>query len=107
MSENSPVESNTSQRLRHSGPGIASLIVSGSSFVLGVGALIVFNLGSKQFLMGPFCTCGFPTGLAGITLGIVGLALPNRKKTFAYLGLAVGALNVLINGILIMTGHID
>jgi hypothetical protein len=83
------------------------MILSASLFLAGVGGLILFNLGREKFLMGPFCSCGFPMGMAGIILGIVGLALPKRKKTFAYWGLALGALNALVNGVLIMTGHID
>jgi hypothetical protein len=107
MSQDPSLRPEAPPGLKHSGPGIASFIVSASSFVTGLGGVILFNLGREKVLMGPFCSCGMPTGLAGIILGIVGLALPNRKKMFAYFGLALGALNILINGILILTGQVD
>jgi hypothetical protein len=92
---------------RHSPLGIAAFIVSASSIVLGVAAVVVLGMASGKYLLGPFCSCGFPTALVGVGLGIGGLAQKNCKKLFAYLGIALGALILIINGILIVTGNID
>lgn len=102
-----PPSGSPPSELRHSGLGIAAFIVSAASFVLGVGGVLVFGISSGKYLLGPFCSCGLPPGLVGIGLGIAGLAQKNRKKLFAYLGIALGAMILIINGVLIMTGHID
>ncbi|WP_339321856.1 hypothetical protein [Paenibacillus sp. FSL W8-0194] len=101
---------------RHSGPGIASFIISLVSmlaYIISVGAMgAVFAQGLEtdsswtqssttgvtvitMILIGLFAA-----NVIGVILGIVGTILRNRKKIFAVLGLSLNAIIIFSFGLM-------
>ncbi|MED5016858.1 hypothetical protein P9847_06015 [Paenibacillus chibensis] len=107
----------TPQLKRHSGPGIASFIISLVSmlaYIVSVGAMgAIFSssLNGEGLSWSDSSTTGvtiitiiliglFAANLIGIVLGIVGLVLRNRKKIFAILGLSLNTIIILSFGLM-------
>lgn len=107
----------TPQLKRHSGPGIASFIISLVSmlaYIVSVGAMgAIFSssLNGEGLSWSDSSTTGvtvitiiliglFAANLTGIVLGIVGLVLRNRKKIFAILGLSLNTIIILSFGLM-------
>ncbi|MEC0368855.1 hypothetical protein [Paenibacillus chibensis] len=105
------------QLKRHSGPGIASFIISLISmlaYIVSVGAMgAIFSssLNGEGLSWSDSSTTGvtvitiiliglFAANLIGIVLGIVGLVLRNRKKIFAILGLSLNTIIILSFGLM-------
>ncbi|WP_311082246.1 hypothetical protein [Paenibacillus polymyxa] len=100
-------------KLKHSGPGIASFIMSLVSLIgYIILAIMVINLlahfGQYQTMnpeialqqtgtvMIPFIFLGsLLLNCSGLVVGIIGIALKNRKKTFAIIGLIINALIIV------------
>lgn len=109
-----PILSDTPVLLKHSGPGIASFVLSMVSLlgyivsVAVVGALIspIVNVESntvtnedvvqKLGIAGLVVILFILMNVIGLILGIVGVSLKNRKKIFAILGL-------ILNGIILLS----
>ncbi|ANS73688.1 hypothetical protein AWM70_03130 [Paenibacillus yonginensis] len=108
-------------KVKHSGPGIASFLLALLA-IFGYAAclsLIIAAFGrigleklNEEILMQQqlfvsgvygFLACGL-LNLAGIITAIIGLALKNRKKVFAVLGLVFGLLPLLLLMILLIIG---
>ncbi|GGA52468.1 hypothetical protein [Paenibacillus physcomitrellae] len=108
-------------KVKHSGPGIVSFVLALLAIVGYVGCLtLIFaafgqigpdeldqeHLMQQQlFISGVYglLACGI-LNLAGIVTAIIGLALKNRKKLFAVLGLVFGLLPFLLLVILLIIG---
>ncbi|KZE66980.1 hypothetical protein AV545_23740 [Paenibacillus jamilae] len=100
-------------KLKHSGPGIASFIMSLVSLIgYIILAIMVINLMAhfSQYqtmnpevalhqtgtVMIPFIFLGsLLLNCSGLVVGIIGIALKNRKKTFAITGLIINALIIV------------
>jgi heme/copper-type cytochrome/quinol oxidase subunit 3 len=100
-------------KLKHSGPGIASFIMSLVSLIgYIILAIMVINLlahfGQYQAMnpevalqqtgtvLLPFIFLGsLLLNCSGLVVGIIGIALKNRKKTFAITGLIINALIIV------------
>ena len=94
-------------RLKHSGLGIASFIVSlamGVYFILVVFVAAVIatvtpgdmpDTSPAAVIIGLFAVLGLIGCVAGIGLGIAGMCQKNRKKVFSILGLIINGLIVL------------
>lgn len=101
---------------RHSGPGIASFIISLVSmlaYIISVGAMgAVFAQGLEtESSWTQSSTTGvtvitmiliglFAANVIGVILGIVGTILRNRKKIFAVLGLSLNAIIIFSFGLM-------
>ncbi|WP_136604134.1 hypothetical protein [Paenibacillus dokdonensis] len=102
---------------RHSGPGIASFIISLVSmlaYIISVGAMgAIFSssLDGEGLSWSDSSTTGvtiitiiliglFAANIIGIVLGIIGTVLRNRKKIFAILGLALNTVIILSFGLM-------
>lgn len=110
--DNSTLEmDSSSQKLKHSGPGIASFIVSILALVAYISAISTIIVTASQILKisktltsqtiinhpgviqaGVMIIVAIALTLICEVLGIVGLALKNRKKVFALLGVIIGAI---------------
>lgn len=116
-----PEEGVTPPRIKHSGPGIASFImnlVAIAGYVSGLSIFFVtlYHLGltapdeqevlnQPGFLAGIFILmAGSVVNVAGIITAIIGLAMKDRKKVFAVLGLIFGLLPLLLMIILFIIG---
>ncbi|MCP1134982.1 hypothetical protein NKT34_16905 [Paenibacillus polysaccharolyticus] len=110
--------------LKHSGPGIASFVIGLVGFL---GHLVTFVLMSlvlnnsfeligssisreelaihPAFVLGSlaFLVC-LVFNLIGLILGIIGLALQNRKKVFAVIGTILSGLLILFFTVLVLGG---
>lgn len=100
------------QRLKHSGLGIASFIIAILSGIfdfllvavaglLSAGDVLMDETSPAAMIVGLFLIASVGVTFIGLGLGIVGVALPNRNKLFAWLGLVFNAL-VLIGLVGIM-----
>lgn len=100
--------------LKTSGPGIVSCLFAAVTVVLAIIAAAVIIIARVNpthgqpttgdwmlglTMLGSICGGGV-LGLAGLITGIVGVALPNRKKTIAVIGLAS---NGALLGIVVFT----
>jgi hypothetical protein len=88
-----------------SGPGIASCVVGGLGLLSALFAAAVMVGAHGQSRNGPpttddyvlglgmlaGCGGGGTLGLIGLVLGIIGVAMPNRRKTGAVIGLVLSA----------------
>ncbi|GIO31411.1 MULTISPECIES: hypothetical protein [Paenibacillus] len=104
------------QHKRHSGPGIASFIISLVSmlaYIVSVGAMgAIFAKGLESdsswtqstttgvTVMTIILIGLFAANIIGIILGIVGTILRNRKKIFAVLGLSLNAVIIFSFGLM-------
>ncbi|HEY2493009.1 MAG TPA: hypothetical protein VGI33_08870 [Paenibacillus sp.] len=111
MSFQSPIE------LKHSGPGIASFIISlvsllgyiaivaiagaligpylepnGNGFIGSPSREMVTNIGTLGIVVIVFLL----SNLIGVILGIIGVALKNRKKVFAIIGLIMNSIVLVV-----------
>jgi hypothetical protein len=92
------------QPLPHSGMGIASCIIGACAFFLGIVLFVIaammeasnpnaFDEESPQaFFLGLLLLLDVSASLVGLVLGIVGVAIGNRNKLFAGLGIGLNAL---------------
>lgn len=106
---------------KHSGPGIASFIISLVTIigyiacVAIIGAIISPYLGPDGMLNLPqvediqgitlaafFFLLLILINVIGVILGIVGVAIKNRKKVFSIIGLIINAIIVLVFGIFLV-----
>ncbi|MNS45131.1 hypothetical protein D3C72_775910 [compost metagenome] len=111
------MESNTSNlnptldpNNKHSGPGIASFVVSLLALIAYIAAIVIILITSKDLInsglpvtnemilnhagfmeAGLIVIAAIVLTLVGSILGIIGLALKNRKKLFAILGVIICA----------------
>ncbi|BFH64501.1 MULTISPECIES: hypothetical protein [Paenibacillus] len=104
------------QQMRHTGPGIASFIISLVSmlaYIISVGAMgaIFANGFANDHSWTQSSTTGvtvvtliliglFAANILGIVLGIVGMVIRNRKKIFAILGLSLNTIIILSFGLM-------
>ncbi|MGN7358189.1 hypothetical protein ACTHPF_14835 [Paenibacillus sp. SAF-054] len=105
------------QFIRHSGPGIASFIISLVSMlayivsVAAMGAIFSSSLNGDGLSWSDSSTTGvtvitilliglFAANIIGVILGIIGLVLRNRKKIFAILGLSLNTIIILSFGLM-------
>lgn len=109
-------------KLKHSGPGIASFIMSLVSLIgYIISAIMVINLFAhfSQYqtinpeialqqtgtVMLPFIFLGsLLLNCSGLVVGIIGIALKNRKKAFAITGLIINALIIVAFIVLLAIG---
>ncbi|WP_433943902.1 hypothetical protein [Paenibacillus sp. SN-8-1] len=96
---------------KHSGPGIASFVVSLLAFIAYIAAIMIVLNTSRDLInsglpvtnevilnhfgfmvAGLIVLAAIVLTLVGSILGIIGLALKNRKKLFAILGIIICAL---------------
>lgn len=109
-------------KLKHSGPGIASFVISILS-LLGYGIFAAYSInviaqfGRNQLALTEanilqsgiivvtliFLGC-IALNLIGTVVGVIGLALKNRKKTFAIIGTILNGLMLVLFIILITYG---
>ncbi|PQP82466.1 hypothetical protein C0Q44_13570 [Paenibacillus sp. PCH8] len=110
-------------RLKHSGPGIASFVIG---LVSIVGYILIFfiaamalndsigiltPLQAEELALHPAVLLASLSilvclilNLAGVILGIIGLVLSNRKKVFAIVGTILNGIMILIFAGLIIVG---
>ncbi|WP_410512094.1 hypothetical protein PaeBR_18920 [Paenibacillus sp. BR2-3] len=105
--------------LKHSGPGIASFVIS---IVTLIGYIVSFiiagamassildefgemsNDSSQAFLFLGLVVLGLAAlNVIGVVLGIIGLSLRNRRKVFAIIGTIINAIIILVFMLLIAT----
>ncbi|WP_068619955.1 hypothetical protein [Paenibacillus tuaregi] len=98
-------------KLKHSGPGIASFIVSIVALFAYVAAIFIIVVTAHDLLnaaksvptetivnhpgvvqAGVTILAAMALTLVSVILGIIGLTLANRKRLFAILGVCIGAL---------------
>lgn len=99
-------------KIKHSGPGIASLIVGILSLVLYIAVLALSPAAAAEILENPdpeamlnnfyviviglLILASLGLNIIGVILSIIGLALKNRKKAFPLVGLILNGLILLI-----------
>ncbi|WP_223068501.1 hypothetical protein [Paenibacillus caui] len=108
-------------RRKHSGPGIASFIMSLltiAGYIAGLSLTFVtlhrigeaelseeILMNQQGFVISVFVViASVVINIAGIILAIIGLALKNRKKVFSVLGLVFGLLPLIILILLFIIG---
>ncbi|RUT29494.1 hypothetical protein EJP77_14010 [Paenibacillus zeisoli] len=96
---------------KHSGPGIASFVISLVALIAYVAAIVTILVTTRDLVhsglpitndliinhagfleAGLIVIAAIILTLVGCILGIIGLALKNRKKVFAILGVVISAL---------------
>lgn len=112
--------------LKHSGPGIAAFVIAAASLLLTAFSFIaMFSIGPEitegivsgtitgeqalaagpQLVIGPLLMMiAVLASIVGLILGIVGLAMPKRKKIFALLGTILNGLYLLLLAFLTIVG---
>jgi len=110
---------NSKQDRKHSGPGIASFIISLATLIgyvvsfIAVAAAVssimneidILNSDSSQaFMFLGLAVIGLAAlNVIGVVLGIIGLAIPNRRKVYATIGTIVNGLIILVFMLVIAT----
>lgn len=107
--------------LKHSGPGIASFILSLVTIIGYIACVAIIGAIISPY-MGPDGMLDLPNvediqgitlaiflfllliviNVIGLILGIVGVAIKNRKKVFSIIGLVINAIIVLVFGIFLV-----
>ena len=113
-----PFQSEISTAIKHSGPGIASFVISLIGGISMIGLFVAAGIAEASTPGGldEDSTTAMMVGLGlfgigallliGFTLGLVGVLIPNRKKLFAILGLLfnsaviAGAVGLVILGVM-------
>ena len=92
---------------KHSIPGILSTVfglLGGMLVIVTIGLAIYFVSEyekpneSQEILLGFGGLGAIGLNLIGVTLGIVGLVMPNKKKVFAFIGCALNGLPMADDG---------
>lgn len=118
QSEVTPYNNAAVHKAKHSGPGIASFIITLISifcFVIGLASSITAGVLEEAYTVAanPEEQLGYVVGglfillsgvlcFIGLILGIVGLSVQNRKKIFAILGTVFSGIGLLIIAVILL-----